>query len=144
MNPAAGSFIINPRLLRHFVTLAVGFPSQDCLMGIYSTFLNGYLKSFDPSVTERITKLISAGLELHTKVSSAFRKTAVKFHYEFTMRHVTTMFQGLLAAKREVVKTGEKIVKLWLHESNRTYSDLLMSEKDMETFVGLARTTAKK
>jgi len=144
MNPAAGSFIINPRLLRHFVTMAVGFPHSDSLMTIYSTFLNGYLKSFDPSITERITKLISAGLELHSKVASTFRKTAIKFHYEFTVRHVTTMFQGLLAAKKDVIKTGEKMVKLWLHESNRTYGDLLMSESDMEQFATLAKTAAKK
>merc|ERR1719460_891357 len=134
MNPAAGSFVINPRLLRHFVVQAVGFPVQDSLMTIYSTFLNGFFKNFDPAITERITKLISAGLELHDKVSTTFRKTAIKFHYEFTVRHVTTMFQGLLCAQKNVVKTGHKIVKLWLHEANRTYSDLLMSEEDMDVF----------
>jgi hypothetical protein len=39
MNPTAGSFTINPRLQRLFLTLAVGFPGQDSLMKIYGTFL---------------------------------------------------------------------------------------------------------
>lgn len=39
MNPTAGSFIINPRLQRLFMTLAVDFPGQDSLMKIYGTFL---------------------------------------------------------------------------------------------------------
>eukprot|EP00658_Telonema_sp_P-2_P071279 TRINITY_DN60566_c0_g1_i2.p1 TRINITY_DN60566_c0_g1~~TRINITY_DN60566_c0_g1_i2.p1 ORF type:complete len:471 (+),score=138.66 TRINITY_DN60566_c0_g1_i2:76-1413(+) len=81
---------------------------------------------------------------LHQKVSSTFRKTAVKFHYEFTVRHVTNMFQGLLAAERDVVKTGESIVKLWLHEATRTYGDLLMSKADLSTFEQIVRTSAKK
>lgn len=39
MNPTAGSFVINPRLQRLFMTLAVDFPGQDSLMKIYGTFL---------------------------------------------------------------------------------------------------------
>ena len=39
MNPTAGSFIINPRLQRLFMTLAMDFPGQDSLMKIYGTFL---------------------------------------------------------------------------------------------------------
>lgn len=39
MNPSAGSFVINPRLQRLFLTLAMDFPGQDSLMKIYGTFL---------------------------------------------------------------------------------------------------------
>lgn len=39
MNPTAGSFVINPRLQRLFMTLAMDFPGQDSLMKIYGTFL---------------------------------------------------------------------------------------------------------
>lgn len=31
------------------------------------------------------TKLLQAALALHERVSSTFRKTAVNFHYEFTV-----------------------------------------------------------
>jgi dynein heavy chain len=46
LNPTAGSFIINPRLQRHFFTLAIGFPGPTSLHTIYSTFLEGHLKPF--------------------------------------------------------------------------------------------------
>jgi dynein heavy chain len=39
MNPTAGSFVVNPRLQRLFMTLAVDFPGQDSLMKIYGTCL---------------------------------------------------------------------------------------------------------
>jgi dynein heavy chain len=41
MNPTCGSFIINPRLQRHFMVFAIGFPGQEALLTIFSTFLNG-------------------------------------------------------------------------------------------------------
>lgn len=144
MNPTAGSFFINPRLQRHFVCYAVGFPGQDSLMTIYSTFLGAYLKNFDPAVAERSTKLIGAGLELHNRIAGTFRKTAVKFHYEFNVRHLTNMFQGILYAKKEQIKTPEKLVKLWLHEAERTYCDLLMSVEDIDMYVKINKEVAKK
>jgi dynein heavy chain len=48
MNPTCGSFIINPRLQRHFMVVAIGFPGQEALMTIFATFLNGHVKDFDP------------------------------------------------------------------------------------------------
>jgi len=47
MNPTCGSFIINPRLQRHFMVFAIGFPGQEALLTIFSTFLNGHVKEFD-------------------------------------------------------------------------------------------------
>lgn len=144
MNPAAGSFFINPRLQRHFVPFAVGFPNQDSLITIYSTFLLPCLQNFDANVKDRTLKVIGAGLELHNRVSATFRKTAIKFHYEFNIRHLTNMFQGIAAAKREQIRTAEKLVKLWLHEAERTYGDLLMEQSDFTTYAKLAREVAKK
>ena len=82
MNPAAGSFVVDPRLQRLFVTLAVESPGVDSLMMIYGSFLHGHLKKFSPEVQELGTKLLQAALALHEKVVSSFRKTAVNFHYE--------------------------------------------------------------
>jgi hypothetical protein len=46
----AGSFVINPRLQRLFMTLAVTFPGQDSLLQIYGTFLGGHLARFSEDV----------------------------------------------------------------------------------------------
>lgn len=50
MNPTAGSFVVNPRLQRLFMTLAVEFPGQESLMKIYGTFVTGHLKKFSADV----------------------------------------------------------------------------------------------
>jgi len=43
MNPTAGSFTIDARLLRHFNVFALSFPGQDALLTIYSNILSHHL-----------------------------------------------------------------------------------------------------
>ena len=105
-DPTAGAFTINPRLQRLFMTLAVDFPGQDSLMKIYGTFLNGHLKHFSADCQELGSKLIQASLANHEKVVASFRKTAVNFHYEFTVRHLSNVFQGLLFRLRRTSTTS--------------------------------------
>lgn len=93
MNPTAGSFIVNPRLQRLFMTLAMDFPGQDSLMQIYGTFLAGHFKHFKADIQEMQTKILQAALALHEGVVGTFRKTAINFHYEFTIRHLANVFQ---------------------------------------------------
>ncbi|CAD7704939.1 unnamed protein product [Ostreobium quekettii] len=144
MNPTAGSFIINPRLQRLFMTLAMDFPGQDSLMTIYGTFLTGHLKQFNSDVQELGTKILQAALALHDKVATTFRKTAVNFHYEFTVRHLANVFQGLLMSTPDDFNSTTKIGRLWLHESERVYADRLVSPQDLATYNKAACAIAKK
>lgn len=73
------------------------------------------------------TKILQAALALHEKVASTFRKTAVNFHYEFTVRHLANVFQGLLMSTPEQFNNVTKLSRLWLHESERVYADRLVS-----------------
>lgn len=50
MNPSAGSFQINPRLQRHFWTLAIPFPEQNSLTTIYASFMNKHFSKFKGSI----------------------------------------------------------------------------------------------
>ena len=38
---------------------------------------------------------------MHHSVTCAFRKTAAHFQYEFTLRHVGSVVQGLLTSQRD-------------------------------------------
>lgn len=74
MNPTAGSFIINPRLQRLFMTLAMDFPGQDSLMQIYGTFLAGHFKHFKNDIQEMQTKILQV-LRSQRPVSGSQLKT---------------------------------------------------------------------
>lgn len=146
MNPSAGSFTVNPRLQRHFFTLAVGFPGPTSLHTIFSTFLEGHLRShsFVEEVQAGAQNLLSAALTLHASVAQTFRKSAHNFHYEFSIRHLANVFSGLLQAGPAEFKDTNKFAALWLHESERVYADRLSSTEDVLKYRGLAAGVAKK
>jgi dynein heavy chain len=134
MNPTAGSFFVNPRLQRHFWMMAVPFPESSSLFTIYSTFLTTHFAKFKGSIQEYVAPVIKATLTLHGEVEKNFRKTAKNFHYEFNVRHLTNVFQGLLVAKPEAIKEADNFIKLWVHEAERIYGDRLVSKEHIAIF----------
>jgi dynein heavy chain len=138
MNPTAGSFIVNPRLQRHFWLLAVGMPENSSLSTIYSAYLTRHFGKFKPAILELVPIAIKSTLTLHFDVVRSFRKTAANFHYEFNVRHLTNVFQGLLNAKPEAIKEPDNFVKLWVHEAERIYGDRLVSAANLAKYRELA------
>eukprot|EP00516_Mucochytrium_quahogii_P000925 CAMPEP_0203746968 /NCGR_PEP_ID=MMETSP0098-20131031/2236_1 /ASSEMBLY_ACC=CAM_ASM_000208 /TAXON_ID=96639 /ORGANISM=" , Strain NY0313808BC1" /LENGTH=4160 /DNA_ID=CAMNT_0050635227 /DNA_START=190 /DNA_END=12669 /DNA_ORIENTATION=+ len=144
MNHTAGSFSVNARLQRHFATFAIGFPGPTSLLTIYQTFLDGHLKRFDDSVKALSSNLINGALGIHTEVVNKFRKTAVNFHYEFNIRHLSNVFQGLLVAQPVEFNDVSKFIMLWLHESERVYGDRLVNKEDLRRYKDIAAAQAKR
>lgn len=110
MNPTAGSFFVNLRLQRHFWLCAIPFPEQKSLLTIYSAYLNKHFSKFKSSIQENVNLVIKATLNVHQEVEKNFKKTAINFHYEFNVRHLTNVFQGLLVAKVEAIKEPENFI----------------------------------
>mmetsp|Transcript_31209 Transcript_31209/g.79123 ORF Transcript_31209/g.79123 Transcript_31209/m.79123 type:complete len:3875 (-) Transcript_31209:127-11751(-) len=146
MNPTCGSFVVNPRLQRHFMVFAIGFPGSEALMTIFSTFLKGHLKQFDAALNDEqfAHKLIQAALELHNKVAQTFRKTAINFHYEFSIRHLASVFKGLLMSEPTYFQEPAKFASLFIHEAERVYGDRLVSTKDLDSYIKIAKDVGKK
>ncbi|XP_066292954.1 dynein beta chain, ciliary-like [Branchiostoma lanceolatum] len=146
MNPTSGSFTINPRLQRHFCVFALSFPGLDALQHIYSQILSQHLaqNGFANSVAKAAPTLVNAALGLHSKMTSTFLPTAIKFHYVFNLRDLSNIFQGMLFSMPDCVKAPLDLVRLWLHEASRVYGDKLIEDKDMEAFAKLQVDYAKK
>ena len=124
--------------------LAVNFPEQNSLFTIYSTFLNKHFSKFKTTILELVAPIIKTGLTLHQLVVTNFRKTALNFHYEFNIRHLSNVFQGLLVAQPTQFQDPEKLVRLWVHESERIYGDRLVSADNINTFKALTADLVKK
>ena len=88
--------------------------------------------------------MIKGTLSLHSEVVRCFRKTAQNFHYEFTVRHLTNVFQGLLTAKPEAIKEPDNFVKLWVHEAERIYGDRLVDAGNLQTYKGISAELVSK
>lgn len=73
-----------------------------------------------------------------------FRKTAQNFHYEFNVRHLTNVFQGLLQAKQDAIKEPENLIRLWVHECERIFGDRMVDAKDLAAYRALAAECSQK
>lgn len=144
MNPTAGSFTIDPRLQRHFSCFAMNFPGTESLQSIYSQILGGHLKSFPSSLQKMCDRIVSAALVLHKKVSSTFLPTAVKFHYVFNLRDLSNIFQGMIFITKEKIKEPVDLVRLFLHETTRTYGDKMVDETDRQQLIKIQQEIIKK
>ncbi|KAJ4456876.1 putative Dynein heavy chain 17; axonemal [Paratrimastix pyriformis] len=114
MNPTTGSFVVDPRLQRHFAVFAVNFPEQE---------------------SQRVVpKLSAAMLDLHKRVTTLFLPTAIKFHYQFNMREIANVMAGLQQAVPERFKSVLQVIRLWRHESARVYADRLVSQDEQAQY----------
>lgn len=148
MNPTAGSFTIDPRLQRHFCTFAVSFPSQEASRQIYYSIISQHFAADHTRFSRAIFKLsghvVDAALYLHQKVAQTFLPTAVKFHYIFTLRDMSNIFQGMVFTTGDAIKTQTDLIRLWIHESDRVYGDKLVEKRDVDTYKKLVVEATKK
>ncbi|XP_035386791.1 dynein heavy chain 11, axonemal isoform X1 [Electrophorus electricus] len=144
LNPQAGSCTVNPRLQRHFVVLAVSNPTREALVSIYGSILNMHLQSlpFDTPVLGRGPAVARAAAALHQSVLQHFLPSATRFQHVFSLWDLTQLFQGLLFSTPECVKQGSDLIRLWVHESRRVYSDRLADAEDQQLFYRLQADVA--
>jgi len=134
MNPTAGSFTVDPRLQGLFATFACLLPSKKTLAYIYTSVLQHHFASFGSNIQELVPRLIKATIELHDSVSLKFIPSTRKFHYQFNLRDLSAVFQGVCLAQNGEGYTPHMIVQLWQHESTRVFADRLVSPQDGELF----------
>ncbi|CAN0161161.1 unnamed protein product [Scytosiphon promiscuus] len=95
MNPTAGSFEICERLQRHFATFSCQMPSTSDLKLVYASILSGHMLGWGDSINTMCARVVDASILIHSMVSSKFLPSAVKFTYNWNMRELTNIFQGM-------------------------------------------------
>ncbi|RQM21208.1 hypothetical protein B5M09_003796 [Aphanomyces astaci] len=144
MNHKAGSFTINPRLQRHFATFGHLFPSKSDCVHLFGTLWHHHLQPFSDVVKRMANGLLTATMDLHAEVRESFLPTALKFHYNFNLRDLSTLFQSLVSTRPEVFTTPLKMGRFWLHECTRVFCDRLVSASECSRFQDLLLEHAKK
>jgi dynein heavy chain len=144
MNPTAGSFVICERAQRQFATFASIMPSKQDLTTIFKTLLSGHVLGFPGPVCDGIDRIVEGSLVLYDEISKKFLPSAVKFTYNWSLRELTNIFQGLCMMKMGNYNTYSEVVRLWLHEFNRVISDRFFTLPEFEVYENLVREVMKK
>lgn len=90
------------------------------------------------------SRLVDASIELHSKIMNNFLPSAIKFHYQFNLRDLYNITQGICRMSRDTFCEPLLAVRLWVHECERVFCDRLVSEGDMAKFQELRVGVTKK
>ena len=135
MNPTAGSFTICERAQRHFATFACLMPSKQDLTVIFRSLFSGHVQGFASGVTDSVERIVEGSLVLHEEVSKKFLPSAVKFTYNWSLRELTNVFQGLCMMRSGDYRTFSDVVRLWVHENARVFSDRFFDLRELINYV---------
>jgi dynein heavy chain len=146
MNPLIGSFEVSERNQIMYATFACMMPGPDDLRTIYGSILDGHLTlgGFEKKAVAIVQSIADASIHLHQEVSHKFLPSAIKFVYNWNMRELTNIFQGLCLAKAENYPKAMDLCRLWLHESYRVFSDRMVNESDFQKFSDMVKEVTHK
>jgi dynein heavy chain len=68
----------------------------------------------------------------------------VKFHYQWNLREITNVSQGLCRMIKENYQEPLKVVRLWVHECERVFLDRLINETDIARYGEFKEQITKK
>jgi dynein heavy chain len=141
MNPTAGSFEVCERAQRHFCTFACAMPGTTDLKLIYNQIFQGHLLGWPAAICELGEKIVETAIMLYQAVAARFLPSAVKFTYNWNMRELTNVFQGMTLAAQGDFSQPLALLRLFVHESCRVFQDRMISEQEMAEFETILRST---
>ena len=144
MNPTAGSFVICERAQRQFATFACLMPSNQDLTTIFKSLMGGHVNGFSNAVCDSVDKIVDASLKLYEMVMNKFLPSAVKFTYNWNLRELTNIFQGICYMRQSDYNTFDDVVKIWIHESARVISDRFFTTPELDIYEGILRDVMKQ
>ncbi|XP_044881349.1 dynein heavy chain domain-containing protein 1 isoform X10 [Mauremys mutica] len=160
--PAIGVHPLSPRFTRLCSILSLPSISRESLISIHSPLVLAWLEKFPLLArhSELATALVGATVDVYEAVKARFRPSPACSPYHFSYHHIGKVLRGLFllrpcpgihltspledpsapkASKRgqpgislSLTLSTRVIVRLWLHESLRTFCDPLLSERERQ------------
>ncbi|OWF46435.1 Dynein heavy chain 6, axonemal [Mizuhopecten yessoensis] len=127
---------ISPRLLKHFCMLALPQPSTRSLQHIYQVQLGKFFTEgdFASEFKDQLIPLVSASIAVYYRMCSNMLPTPTKSHYNFNLRDLSKVIQGLLQAHETVIISKDNSALLFAHEATRVFHDRLIFHEDRDMF----------
>lgn len=111
-------------------------PSDSNLKKIFGTILKGFYNaySFSDPVKKAADGIVASTLIFYNTIKAELLPIPSKFHYQFNLRDISKVFQGMLQSSVDTSNTVEKAYLVWYHEMQRIFSDRLINAEDRSWF----------
>jgi len=70
--------------------------------------------------------------------------TARKFHYQFNLRDLSNIVQGLTNTTKDLYTSALMLVRLWVHECERVFQDRMITVEDCEKYLEFQKKVIEK
>jgi dynein heavy chain len=144
MNPTAGSFTVCERAQRHFATFACLMPSKQDLTTIFRSLMSGHVEGFSQQVVDSVDRIVEASLVFYDDICKKFLPSAVKFTYNWNLRELTNIFQGICLMRANDYSSFADVVRIWIHEFARVVSDRFFTLSEYEVYDTMLKDVMKK
>ncbi|CAD7937238.1 unnamed protein product [Amoebophrya sp. A120] len=134
-HPGGGRNDVPSRLKSKFYCFNMVAPATVSVDNIYGSILRARFTNKNGFKDEPIgqsKKLTSVTIDVWNKIKNSLLPTPARFHYIFNMRELSRVFQGILEAPSESLKTADLVSSLWKHETTRVFADKLSRQVDKE------------
>ncbi|RHY32696.1 hypothetical protein DYB32_002341, partial [Aphanomyces invadans] len=132
--PGGGRSVISSRFQSRFNLINMTFPEGTQLRRIFETMLVPKLSEFDDEIKPLGVPLVSATIQIYQAVETNFLPTPQNCHYLFNLRDMAKVVAGLLVADKHIITSRDCMLRMWVHECLRTFSDRLTGAQDRDTF----------
>jgi dynein heavy chain, axonemal len=116
--PGGGRTFITPRLMRHFNLIAFANFDDVVMTRIFTKILDWYFgtRKFPLEITNLITKIVHATMDVYKRASDNLLPTPTKSHYTFNLRDFSKVIQGICMSDKDHVSNSDCMIRLWAHE----------------------------
>ncbi len=142
--PGGGRNPTTPRLLRLFHILNIPDLSEESMFRIFHCIVSGFYESFVEDIKGIAKPIVKVAVELFNRTLEQFKPIPACAHYTFNLRDLSKVFQGMLQVTPENVKSAHAMIKLWVHESLRSFHDRLIDNKDRQAFMDIILELLKR